>query len=950
VGTGAAGETCVPAAATTEICDGLDNDCDGAVDDGASVGTAGTAGGVVAALCTLPAGSTVVGICRSQAKFICQSGGIICQAALPETTDLPGDGTGDAADTNCDGWEGDLIRSIFVSTLGAADGDGTMASPFDSMQLAFAAKQATPRRNQIYIGSGDFPVSNGFTLPDGDTGASIIGGYGYDSVTSRFTTPTGDTALLFGTAGATICAAGAAVCPSASTTDFESAITVRNPSSVLLKKLSIRVAKPPLNFGHVVGLACYGGATGCGGLKMVGISINLTGADGTAGVAGNPGSAGASGVTGPLTTTSWSYGRSTTGYAVPRNPGTSLCEVSGGLGGDASLQYMGFLTWNDDSFAGQSSEDLQSTGGARVVQSYGYVGSDDNTLKPALDGSPGRNASVIAGGGQFGSSAAAFVVTSGVAGSSGLAGGGGGGGGGHTRPYILTSSGYMFVAAGGAGGGGGCGGGAGGAGRAGGSVIGLYWDSATAPAAANFDVKFTLQPGNGGLGGGGGIGGEGGPQSSFEAASFFGQGGGIGGPGGHGGGGGAGGSGGNGWAVKVARRGTVSFAGLFETSFPGSVAPTMLPAGGAAPRSPRFYQYRDLAATMPNEIDPDVAAANGGDGIPGPASTRAGLSIPPSQGLQVDDCWIDILGDDTSCFASCPVGFHIDPANTNRCAPDARSCEPEISEALGVRPALGVQDWDTTSASYSYCGGTACIDPANVWVLRGSLPAVCMAPSKSCTNGAAYGTQTLRDGPIEYDFYNACTLEGCSDPLRRLVGSDCLCNEGYRDDGGLCLEGCGDPNAELLVNTCTCNAGFHSEAGRCTSDVHSCLPRDTNPVSGTFRELSVYYDTTGEQRWTGAGYSECLAQCNDITATVILGACVAPSIPCSTSAGSGLRFKFQGRSDYRPCFLTECYPGHVPQNTRDFPGECGSVTGQACTEWWECGYSHTCDLAAGTCL
>ena len=548
----------------------------------------------------------------------------------------------------------------------------------------------------------------------------------------------------------------------------------------------------------------------------------------------------------------------------------------------------------------------------------------------------------------------------------------------------------MFTAAGGAGGGGGCGGGAGGAGRAGGSVVGLYWDSATAPTAANFDVKFTLQPGNGGVGGGGGTGGEGGPQSSFEAASFFGQGGGIGGPGGHGGGGGAGGSGGNGWAVKVARRGAVSFAGLFETSFPGAVAPTMLPAGGAAPRSTRFYQYRDLAATTPNAIVSDVEAANGGDGIPGPASTRAGLSIPPSQGLQVDDCWIDILGDDTSCFGSCPTGFHAEPANLNRCAPDRIACDAFIGQ-LGEAPAISVQQWNGTS--YGQCTTIGCVDPANIFAPYAGVTygAYCFTPVANCNASGGFGTANY----LSALHYTACELDGCYAPDRTVVANACVCgpnkheeagacvcDAGFRDEDGLCIEGCADPNAEILVNTCsckpgfydqagtcvagcadpnatlsgttcTCSPGFHSEAGVCTSDIRQCPLYSVALSNPYLDDVSRFNYIAGEQRWTGAGYDACVAVgCIDPEGTLIDGNCIAPSIPCSTSAGTGVFFKNEQQSTYRPrCFLTECYPGHVPLATDFFPsGECGSVTGQACTELWQCGYAHTCDVAAGTCL
>jgi hypothetical protein len=229
-----------------------------------------------------------------------------------------------------------------------------------------------------------------------------------------------------------------------------------------------------------------------------------------------------------------------------------------------------------------------------------------------------------------------------------------------------------------------------------------------------------------------------------------------------------------------------------------------------------------------------------------------------------------------------------------------------------------------------------------------------MAPSKPCTIGAASGTQTLRGGDSFADFYNDCTLERCIDPLRRLVGGDCLCNEGYRDEGGLCLEGCGDPNATISGNTCPCNAGFHSEAGVCTSDILQCRLYSVALSNPYLDDVSRFNYIAGEQRWTGAGYDACVAVgCEDPEGTLIDGTCIAPSIPCSTMAGTGVFFKDERQSTYRPrCFLTECYPGRVPLATDSFPsGECGSVTGEPCTELWECGYGRPlCDVAAGTCL
>ncbi|NQW61521.1 MAG: hypothetical protein HQ461_01715, partial [Deltaproteobacteria bacterium] len=387
----------------------------------------------------------------------------------------------------------------------------------------------------------------------------------------------------------------------------------------------------------------------------------------------------------------------------------------------------------------------------------------------------------------------------------------------------------------------------------------------------------------------------------------------------------------------------------------------------------------------------DPASPSGADTNPGTNVTRNGVLAPESTGLKVSTCWIDKLGDATSCFGSCPAGFHADPANPNRCAPDRIACNAFIGQ-LGEAPAISVQQWNGTS--YGQCTTIGCVDPANIFAPYAGAPygAFCFTPVANCNASGGFGTATY----LSALRYTACELDGCyaSDrivvanacvcgPNKHEEAGACVCDAGFRDEDSLCLEGCADPNAEILVNTCsckpgfydqagtcvagcadpnatlsgttcTCSPGFHSEAGVCTSDIRQCRLYSVALSNPYLNDVSRFNYIAGEQRWTGAGYDACVAVgCEDPEGTLIDGTCIAPSIPCSTMAGTGVFYKNENSPGYRPrCFLTECYPGRVPLATDSFPsGECGSVTGEPCTEWWECGYGlPLCDVAAGTCL
>ena len=426
-------------------------------------------------------------------------------------------------DSNCDGIDGDIATSFFVSKLGADTNAGTIGAPFLTVQKGVDSAAADATRKSVLISSGVYDEGGGAGL-QAKTGVSLYGAY--DTNWQR----------------------SAALVNATQIRGSPQGVLADGVTNVTLQLLSVVGAANAAPGSSVYGVRAINGAD----ITMASVAVTVpSGVPGSSGAAGAPGANANPGLNG--------YGGSCDADAGP-----------GGLGGVGTPGRNGGFGGNGGP---KSVSSPGATGGSGIGGTPG--GSGGASANPGRPGSGGANGAGGAvgtpGTGGAGTLANANIVWNGANGAMGGSGapgnGGGGGGGGGSQFCTIFSS---CVSGGGNGGGGGGGGGAGGAagqgGTYGGGSFAVYLFNATATVNAG-----SLTTGSGGKGGDGGVGGGVGQGGAFGAGAQVCTaeigGGGNGGTGGNGGAGGAGGGAAGGPSIGVFRVGTSTVTILNSPNF-----------------------------------------------------------------------------------------------------------------------------------------------------------------------------------------------------------------------------------------------------------------------------------------------------------------------------------------------------------------------------------------------
>jgi hypothetical protein len=594
------GTACSGGPPLTELCDGLDNDCDGTVDNL----TGDEPGNVVGESCRF---SDEPGAC-GEGTWQCRgSAGVICERNPVPSVDPPGD----RVDANCDGFDGELENALFVRVGGAtgfADDLGSRTNPVGTLarasQLMWTRLGDGRPVTQLFLASGTYEQPHQWEIT-ADRPLTIVGGMetgGPGSDVWAYSA-SGRSEVSFGG----ICGCSPTFSPATNTCipvpcqNPEAAIRVLGPVGIRLQQLNLVVPVQAPGFGHAIGVRCErSGDRGCSGLTLDRVTIEMEG-----GAPGQPySSAAAAGANGSQGT--WENPELPGAPRVPAG-GRSFCSAAGGNGGSISSSRCR-LIGNIDAVNGVTgaSGSPSGLGGAGGAGGGFSSGACTSVFAPGV-GSRGRSQTSTSGAsGGAGSSPTPLSVSGGTGGSSGSAGGGGGGGGGTAGVSDLgTTPGF-----GGPGASGGCGGTGGAAGQPGGSVFGVWIeDRSESPVMQN----VTIQVGPGGAGGdgqAGGIGGTGGPFSSANPSLSTAA---VGGPGGHGSGGGGGGGGGGGWSIGIARFAEVAV----------SVVPTVGGGGPGGQGGEGGPSNNEAITPVPGAAPVQDASRAGARGPAGPAGQAA---------------------------------------------------------------------------------------------------------------------------------------------------------------------------------------------------------------------------------------------------------------------------------------------------------------------------------------
>ncbi len=562
---------------TGEICNYLDDDCDGTVDDGFVNGsglyTGNTNCGACGVDCTMIfAHPNAFGTCNvSGSSASCVMN---CNANSFDLNAVPNDGCEFTLDAS----------AIYVSTNDPMSADdatcglgpvGTGAGRHPCRTIAFGQSRATATsRTRVLVADGLYSVD--VTIVNGQ---SLLGGYRADTwerhVATTLTT-------IRGTTGA----------------GHRRAITATNITmSTLVEGFSIEGASASSAGANSYAIYVSGGTSALSFQNNVVYAGN--GAPGGPGSAGTDGLAGTNGAVG-LDAVDAGVRLCTMSRVGPAG-GARTCggvSVGGGAGGSALCQAAPLSSPLNDGTAHSSQvggtgatiggvlDGSGGMGGARAFDgNYSTAACNLCTLPMGggqmtgtngafgangLNGAAGLGASVAVGSVVASEWVGVVAGNGGAAGSGGGGGGGSAGGGGQGSATCHDNLGGT----GGSGGSGGCGGASGTGGLAGGGSFGIFVvNTVSYPVLVNNIVYrgFGGTGGNGGRGGGGGVGGNGmaGGRACTAFACFCTGTGGTGGGGGNGGHGGGGGGGAGGVAYGIYVSGASGY-GLIGNTFPVS--------------------------------------------------------------------------------------------------------------------------------------------------------------------------------------------------------------------------------------------------------------------------------------------------------------------------------------------------------------------------------------------
>ncbi len=511
-----------------EVCNGLDDDCDGETDEVADLGET-TCG---------------LGVCRHTIPN-CLGGQV--QTCNPMEGALPDDDPDpDYLDTNCDGIDGDIQKAVFVDVATGKDlNPGTPDLPKKSIAAGLEQAQAD---GKVYVVVSLGVYNESVTLRDG------IGLYGqYDKANGWQRKPENTTQVKGGTRA--LVADGIAK-PTVVQGFFITSDSATNP-----------------------GESSYGVfARNSPGLSLVGNTIQA--GSGAAGATGAPGLPGLNGSNGSNGSPGCEYAcrddKLECGFPsficalkpcgscsrpLGGSGGASPCDSPGGQGGDGGFS--------------ESSGEKGAKGSGPSGGNGGYGGAKGGNGGPGDPGLSGQAGANGGGGLNFGAAGHdGYVPANGVSGANGTngSGGGGGGGGGGDLYAFAEDCCRTYGSSGGGGGGGGCAGQGGAGGGGGGGSFGVYVVGASVRI-----EKCVIKTGNGGPGGNGGFGGAGGTGGSGGSGGpkgddddqGLGAAGGKGGDGGHGGHGGGGGGGPTIGVVCAAGAGVTLSQTSFQLGLPG---------------------------------------------------------------------------------------------------------------------------------------------------------------------------------------------------------------------------------------------------------------------------------------------------------------------------------------------------------------------------------------------